>query len=74
MAALAEPIVSEAMASFTSSRVSDVFLTLDGQVGHPLQEGDQLEVRISPNRVRIVRNPGLDYFGVLREKLKWGAR
>jgi len=56
------------------SQVSDVFLTLDGKVGHPLQKGDRVEVRMSPNRVRLVRNASLDYFAVLREKLKWGER
>lgn len=56
------------------SHVSDVFLTLDGKVGHPLQKGDRVEVRMSPNRVRLVRNASLDYFAVLREKLKWGER
>jgi hypothetical protein len=25
-------------------------------------------------RVQIVRNPNLDYFGVLRTKLHWGER
>lgn len=54
--------------------VSDVYLTLDGQAGHPLQRGDRVEVERSANRAHLVRNPSLGYFSVLREKLHWGER
>lgn len=57
-----------------TSEVSDVFLTIDGQVGQALKLGDRLEVMKSPARVQIVRNPSLDYFGVLRTKLHWAER
>jgi len=57
-----------------TSEVSDVYLTIDGQQGHPLKTGDRVEVQKSENRVLLVRNPKLDYFGVLRQKLHWGAR
>jgi NAD+ kinase len=53
---------------------SDFYLTLDGQAGLALQPGDRLEVARSPNRVLMVRNPRLDYFGMLRQKLRWGER
>jgi NAD+ kinase len=54
--------------------VADVYLTLDGQAGHALRSGDRIEVQRSPNRVHLVRNPKLGYFGVLRQKLHWGER
>ncbi len=57
-----------------TSEVSDVFLTIDGQVGQPLKLGDRVEVMKAAARVQIVRNPNLDYFGVLRTKLHWGER
>jgi NAD+ kinase len=53
---------------------SEVYLTLDGQSGVPLQQGDLVQVKQSPNRVLLVRNPQIDYFGILRAKLRWGAR
>jgi len=56
------------------SEVADVYLTLDGQAGHALQQGDRLEVRRSPNRTVLVSNPNIDYFGILRQKLHWGER
>jgi NAD+ kinase len=53
---------------------SEVFLTLDGQSGVPLQRGDRVQIKQSPNQVLLVRNPNIDYFGILRAKLKWGER
>lgn len=55
-----------------ASEVADVYLTIDGQVGHPLQSGDVVEVRRAPHRVHLVRNPATGFFGVLRQKLHWG--
>ena len=52
----------------------EFYLTLDGQAGLALQSGDRLEVKRSENRVVLVRNPRLDYFGMLRQKLRWGER
>ncbi len=52
----------------------DFYLTLDGQAGLTLQPGDRLEVGRSENRVILVRNPRRDYFGMLRQKLRWGER
>jgi NAD+ kinase len=53
---------------------SKVYLTLDGQTGLQLQGGDRVQIKQSHNRVLLVRNPNIDYFGVLRAKLKWGER
>jgi NAD+ kinase len=53
---------------------SEVFLTLDGQKGVPLQRGDRVQVKQSYNRVLLVRNPNIDFFGILRAKLRWGER
>ncbi|MGV3619631.1 MAG: NAD(+)/NADH kinase [Archangium sp.] len=57
-----------------TSDLQDVFLTVDGQSGHALQKGDRIEVQKSSHRVVLVRNPALDYFAVLRQKLHWGER
>jgi NAD+ kinase len=56
------------------SPAADVYLTLDGQAGHALQQGDRLEVWRSPSRTVLVGNPNIDYFGILRQKLHWGER
>lgn len=53
---------------------NDVYLTIDGQAGHPLKTGDRVELKRSKNRAILVSNPGLDYFAILRQKLRWGER
>ncbi|MFZ5471682.1 MAG: NAD(+)/NADH kinase [Myxococcota bacterium] len=56
------------------SESADVYLTIDGQAGLALSTGDRVEVQRSPNRVLLVKNPRMDYFAILRQKLRWGER
>ncbi|HMK55792.1 MAG TPA: NAD(+)/NADH kinase [Dissulfurispiraceae bacterium] len=56
------------------SEIESVYLTVDGQVGIPLQQGDVIEVKKSDNTTRIFTPCGHDYFNLLRTKLKWGER
>jgi NAD+ kinase len=51
-----------------------VYLTLDGQVGLELQQGDHLVVTKAPTKLRLIRPTRKNYFEILRSKLKWGAR
>ncbi len=51
-----------------------VYLTLDGQVGFELQEGDSVEVRRALKTTALVMSRSRDYFEILRTKLKWGER
>jgi len=50
------------------------FLSMDGQTGVTLGRGDRVQVKQSSSRVLLVRNPNLDFFGILRAKLRWGER
>ena len=50
----------------------EVALTLDGQVGFPLQVGDRIVIRKSNTTFNLVQPPNRNYFDVLRDKLKWG--
>ncbi len=52
----------------------DIYLTLDGQQGHPLQAGDKLKVKSSTEKAIMLRFPQRDFFQVLRSKLKWQER
>lgn len=56
------------------STETDVFLTLDGQVGFGIRQGDVIEVKKADAPLRFFRSPFKDYFAVLRTKLKWGER
>ncbi|MGH9945928.1 MAG: NAD(+)/NADH kinase [Pyrinomonadaceae bacterium] len=49
-----------------------VVLTLDGQIGHPLEGGDTVAIRKSKTTFNLVQPPNRNYFDVLRNKLKWG--
>jgi NAD+ kinase len=51
-----------------------VFLTLDGQVGIELVQGDRIVVRKAPEKLRLVIPSKKTYYQVLRSKLKWGER
>jgi NAD+ kinase len=52
----------------------EAFLTVDGQIGGPLEAGDAVECAISDFDVLLVRPPHKTFFDVLRQKLKWGER
>ncbi len=50
---------------------NEVFLTIDGQEGMALLDGDQLRVTTSESYVYFVKSPTRSYFEVLGTKLKW---
>lgn len=50
------------------------YLTVDGQVGEPLQDDDNIICRRSEKLVHLIRPPQMMFFDVLREKLSWGER
>ena len=52
----------------------DVHLTVDGQVDVALQHRDAVVVRRSAHVVTLVKSPKLNYFELLRTKLRWGER
>ena len=51
---------------------SRVGLTLDGQVVFPLLHGDEIKIRTSARKFRIIRMTGQKYYKTLRTKLGWG--
>jgi NAD+ kinase len=69
-------IVPETSVVRVTSRGPDesVFLTIDGQVGTPIREGDMLVCHSSQYSLLLVRPPRMMFFDVLRQKLKWGER
>jgi NAD+ kinase len=52
----------------------EMFVTLDGARGGPLEQGDDVHVRTASHRTVLLKNPDLDPFAILRQKLRWGAR
>jgi len=51
-----------------------VFLTLDGQEGTRLNQGDGVRVRASGNKVHLIRTGVRNFYDVLSTKLHWGHR
>jgi NAD+ kinase len=51
-----------------------VYLTIDGQIGSPVNPGDTIVSRSSQFALHLVRPPRAMFFDVLRQKLKWGER
>lgn len=49
-----------------------VVLTLDGQTGYTMKDGDRVMIRKSSTTFNLVRPANRNYFDVLRNKLKWG--
>jgi NAD+ kinase len=66
-AAMGVRVVSKALGE-------EAFLTVDGQVGSPLEAGDAVECVMSDFDVLLVQPPHKTFFDVLRQKLKWGER
>ncbi|MBF0454686.1 MAG: NAD(+)/NADH kinase [Magnetococcales bacterium] len=52
----------------------DQRLTLDGQTGFPLLNGDRILIRQSEHRLRVLHAPERNYYSVLRQKLRWGEQ
>lgn len=50
------------------------YLTIDGQQGVPLEEGDIVQCKKSELKVKLFKLPDRTFFQVLRAKLKWGER
>jgi len=57
-----------------SSKGEKVLLTIDGQIGFPLEYGDEVIVKKSPYATILVKSFSKGYFEILRNKLKWGER
>ena len=56
------------------TRQQEVFLTLDGQQGFPLEFEDIVELHRAKSRIFLVKSPYRNYYAMLKEKLNWGKR
>jgi NAD+ kinase len=51
----------------------EAYLSIDGQIGMPMLDGDRVLCRKSQHQVKLLHTHGT-FFDVLRAKLKWGQR
>ena len=69
------PAEREVRVTSTSSNAGEeVYVTMDGQTGFGLQQGDELTITRAERPLRLVRSSTRSYFEVLRQKLKWNER
>jgi len=71
------PLVISGGSSVELCLLSDsgaVFLTLDGQEGTRLNQGDCVRVRVSDKKVNLIRTGVRNFYDVLSAKLHWGHR
>jgi NAD+ kinase len=69
------PTEREVRVQSTSSNAGDeVYVTIDGQTGFGLHEGDEIAIAKSERPLRLIRSATRSYFEVLRQKLKWNER
>ncbi|HOV85628.1 MAG TPA: NAD(+)/NADH kinase [Syntrophobacteraceae bacterium] len=50
----------------------DLTLTCDGQVGCELSPLDRIRISTQASPLRLIKTPSINYFEILRTKLKWG--
>jgi len=55
-----------------TSLSEDVSLTLDGQIGFPLEPNDVVSIKKSRFKMKLIKHPTKSYYEILRTKLKWG--
>lgn len=69
------PLVLPAHETVTVEVVSqgeELVLTIDGQEGAALRQGDRLVVYRAPHALRLIRFADQTFFATLRRKLRWG--
>ena len=50
------------------------YVTLDGQIGITLDLNDEIVLKGSSTKVKLIKSPYRDYFNILKTKLMWGER
>jgi NAD+ kinase len=68
------PATSEVCVRPAAHGSDEMYVSFDGQSGHPMEPDDEIRVRRADRRLRVVRPLRRTYFDVLRQKLKWSER
>ena len=71
----ARPIIidgNEVLSFKVFSRDNDTHLNIDGRINFRIKQEDEISAVMSNRKVKIIRSGKSDYYGILREKLRWG--
>jgi NAD+ kinase len=55
----------------TLSDAEEAHLTLDGQVGCPIQPGDSIKMYDAGGHVTLMQDPEVPFFALLKQKMHW---
>lgn len=67
------PATSTVLVSVTSHE-KEVHVFADSQQNFTLHAGQRLEIRAAPRGLKLVSSPSMNYYEILRTKLRWGER
>ena len=56
-----------------TEREYPVFLTVDGREPLRVEHGARVQIKKSPRVLPLASLPGVSFFGVVRQKLKWSG-
>lgn len=68
------PSEREVRVKSTGTNAGNVYVTIDGQSGFEMEQGDEVAIARAARPLRLVRASARSYFEVLRQKLKWNER
>ena len=68
------PAEREVRVKSTGTNAGNVYVTIDGQTGFEMEQGDEVAIARAERPLRLVRASARSYFEVLRQKLKWNER
>lgn len=68
------PASSDVQVRPAADGADEMYVSFDGQSGHPVEPEDVIRVCRAGRRLRVVRPDHRTYFDVLRQKLKWSER
>jgi NAD+ kinase len=69
------PMIFPASASLKARIVTDyknLLLTIDGQESISIEGEDEIQIKRSDKKIRLITHPEKNYYDILREKLGWG--
>ncbi len=70
------PLVIEASQTVevvvAEGKSNQALVTCDGQWNQTLEPGERVQIARASHSLQLIHPPGYDYFGILRNKLRWG--
>ncbi len=66
-------VCDDSLIEIAPVRSGGTYLTIDGQDAQHVREDESIRITKAPYRLQLASLPGVSYFDVLRQKLKWSG-